>query len=52
MFADWDNTGVHRIGVFRSGQWWLDINNDHQWTQGIDKLFIFGQAGDVPVPGK
>ena len=50
LVADWTNTGVQRIGVFRSGQWWLDVNGDHQWTASPpDALYGFGQAGEAPV---
>jgi hypothetical protein len=51
VVGDWDHTGVQRIGVFRNGQWWLDINGDHQWTGPPDLEFNFGQAGDAPVFG-
>jgi hypothetical protein len=39
------------IGVFRNGQWWLDGNGDFAWTGSPDRLFYFGQAGDVPIMG-
>ncbi len=39
------------IGVFRSGQWWLDGNGDFNWTGPPDRLFYFGQTGDIPIMG-
>jgi hypothetical protein len=39
------------IGVFRSGQWWLDGNGDFKWTGPPDRLFDLGQAGDIPIMG-
>ena len=39
------------IGVFRGGQWWLDGNSDFRWTGSPDRLFYFGQAGDIPIMG-
>ncbi len=49
--GDWTNTGVIRAGVFRNGQWWLDLNNDGVWDAVHDTVFDFGQAGDIPVIG-
>ena len=51
LIGDWDGTGVERVGVFRNGQWWLDMNNDHLWDVAHDTVFNFGQSGDVPVIG-
>jgi hypothetical protein len=48
--ADWDGSGVQRIGVFRNGLWLLDINGDGVFDAG-DKTVNFGQAGDLPVIG-
>jgi hypothetical protein len=49
VVADWDSTGWQRIGVFRAGQWWLDLNGDHMWDAIHDQVFRYGIAGDVPV---
>jgi hypothetical protein len=38
-------------GVFRRGQWWLDVNGDGLWTKGVDAMNTFGEAGDLPVVG-
>ncbi len=40
-----------KIGVFRSGQWWMDVDGDFQWTAGADRLTFLGQNADVPVVG-
>ena len=48
--GDWTNTGVKRIGVFRSGLWILDTNGDGILGAG-DKVVSFGQTGDVPIVG-
>lgn len=50
VIGDWDGTGVARIGVFRSGVWYLDSNNDGVYDTG-DKTVSFGQAGDLPILG-
>jgi hypothetical protein len=48
--GDWTGSGVKRIGVFRSGLWILDTNNNGILDAG-DKVVSFGQAGDIPVIG-
>jgi len=48
--GDWTGSGVKRIGVFRSGLWILDTNNNGVLDAG-DKIVSFGQAGDIPVLG-
>ena len=39
-----------KIGVFRDGAWYLDINGNGAWDEG-DVTYSFGIAGDVPVTG-
>jgi hypothetical protein len=48
--GDWSGDGIKNIGVFRDGQWHLDVNGDGRWSDG-DREFVFGQAGDLPVVG-
>jgi hypothetical protein len=50
IVGDWTGSGVKRIGVFRSGLWILDTNNNGILDAG-DKVVSFGQAGDIPVLG-
>ncbi len=50
IVGDWDGTGWKRMGVFRSGTWYLDMNGDGYIDAG-DKTVVFGQAGDIPVVG-
>lgn len=50
VYADWDGTGVNRIGVFRNGTWFLDINGNGVLDAG-DRTVVFGQAGDIPLTG-
>ncbi len=42
-----------RIGLFRDGNWYLDLNNNGVWdgVAGGDGLFSFGAPGDIPVVG-
>ena len=32
VVGDWNGNGVSKIGVFRSGNWYLDYNGDGQWS--------------------
>jgi len=43
--------GIDRIGVFNSGNWYVDANNNHVWdgTAGGDAQWQFGNPGDIPV---
>ena len=49
--ADWDGSGKQRIGVFRAGLWYLDMNGDFQFDVGRDQNVRFGLPGDQPVAG-
>ncbi len=41
-----------RIGVFRNGEWYLDMNRNFAWDgTGTDWYRIFGITGDMPVVG-
>jgi hypothetical protein len=55
VVGDWNNSGVEKIGFFRSttGQWFLDLNGNGIWDgSGTDKLIAsFGMSGDLPVAG-
>ncbi|HZZ73143.1 MAG TPA: SdrD B-like domain-containing protein [Pirellulales bacterium] len=48
--GDWDGSGISRIGVFRHGHWYLDMDGNGKWSPG-DVVVDFGQAGDIPVVG-
>jgi CSLREA domain-containing protein len=47
--GDWTGNGRSKIGDFQSGTWHLDLNDNGTLDPG--ETFLFGQAGDVPVPG-
>jgi hypothetical protein len=42
-----------KIGVFRNGQWFLDLNGNGTWDGCVtDGCYAsFGRAGDLPVAG-
>jgi serine-aspartate repeat-containing protein C/D/E len=48
--GDWNGDGIRQIGVFRDGQWNLDMDGDGRFSE-VDAAVAFGQAGDVPVVG-
>ena len=45
-----DGPGTN-VGVFRSGQFWLDTDNDFAWTGSPDRFLVWGEAGDIPIIG-
>ena len=53
VVGDWTGSGVTRIGVFRDGVWFLDLNNNGKWDgpEGGDAVCHFGLRGDRPVAG-
>ena len=48
--GDWNGDGIRAIGVFRDGEWTLDLDGDGRFTE-TDGRYTFGQAGDLPVIG-
>ena len=53
VVGDWTGSGVVRMGVFRNGTWYLDLNNNGTWdgVDGGDAVYSFGLPGDIPVVG-
>jgi hypothetical protein len=47
------NVGPMRVGIFRSGFYWLeDVDGNQQFNQPPDQAFAFGGiAGDIPITG-
>lgn len=50
VVGDWNGDGISSIGVFREGQWLLDIDGNGRWSQH-DRRIDFGQPGDTPIVG-
>ena len=48
--GDWNGSGIRSVGVFRDGQWWLDVNGNGR-LDTTDLQCQFGQSGDLPVVG-
>ncbi len=48
--GDWNGDGIRTIGVYRDGEWTIDLNGDGRLTE-TDGHYSFGQAGDLPVVG-
>lgn len=48
--GDWTGTGVVRMGVFRAGAWYLDLNNNGAFDAN-EGPFLFGLPGDIAVVG-
>ena len=53
VIGDWTGDGRIRVGVFRNGEWYLDLNGNRKWdgVAGGDGIFEFGLPGDIPVTG-
>ena len=53
VIGDWTGDGRVRVGVFRNGDWFLDLNGNRKWdgVAGGDGIFQFGLPGDIPVAG-
>ncbi len=53
VWGDWDGSGITKIGLFKNGVWYLDLNGDGVWNSANDLMAKFGvgQAGAVPVTG-
>ena len=50
VVGDWTGDGITKLGVYRNGKWYLDINNNHV-LDADDKVFELGGPGDMPVVG-
>jgi serine-aspartate repeat-containing protein C/D/E len=48
--GDWTGDGVSKIGIFRNGTWFLDMDGNGRWSAG-DLMIGYGQEGDLPVVG-
>lgn len=48
--GDWNGDGIRAIGVYRDGEWTIDLDGDGRLGD-TDGHYTFGQAGDLPVIG-
>jgi hypothetical protein len=46
VVGNFDSDAKSEIGVFRNGDWYIDMDNDFTSS---DLEFTFGQAGDIPL---
>ena len=51
LTGDWTGDGVAKIGVYRNGDWYFDMNGDGRWNDGDVKLERMGGAGYRPIVG-
>jgi hypothetical protein len=52
VVGDWNGDGLEKIGIFRSGMWYLDFNGNGAWDGcGTDKCAgpIGGFPADLPI---
>ncbi len=56
VVSNWDGVGPDEVGVFRNGNWFLDLNGNDKWDGlgGLDPdvRFRFGGPTDTPVRGR
>lgn len=48
--GDWNGSGIKKIGIFRNGVWFLDMDGNGRWSDR-DLVIEFGREGDIPVVG-
>jgi serine-aspartate repeat-containing protein C/D/E len=48
--GDWNGDGIDTIGIFRGGNWRMDVNADGR-LNSRDRKTDFGQPGDYPIVG-
>jgi hypothetical protein len=50
VVGDWTGSGTTKVGVFRSGVWYLDLNDNAQWDgPAVDRQGSFGLPTDTPL---
>ncbi len=50
IVGDFNGDGIDEVGVFRDGQWFIDLNGNGQWD-AHDLWAKLGHQGDLPVVG-
>jgi len=54
VVGDWTGDGIAKVGIYRKGEWFLDLNGNGVWDGcGVDGCIASfgGLLGDVPVVG-
>ena len=53
VMGDWTGDGRIRVGVFRHGEWYLDLNGNRRWDgiEGGDGHYVLGLPEDTAVVG-
>lgn len=49
--GDFNGDGISTIGIFRDGDWILDVDGDGRLNPETDSQLELGQAGDLPLVG-
>lgn len=50
IVGDFNGDGRSDLGLFRDGEWFIDLNGNHRWDEH-DMWLQLGAAGDQPVTG-
>ena len=51
VVGDWTGDGKTKVGVYRNGNWYLDVRGNGTWDPNIDTVYGWGLPGDIPVVG-
>ncbi len=49
--GDWNGDGISKIGVYRHGTWFLDVNGNGEWDEGDVMVEHFSAEEGIPVVG-
>ena len=51
VVGGWTGDGKTKVGIFRNGEWHLDLSGTAQYNPATDLTGRFGSPGDIPVIG-
>ena len=49
--GDWNGDGIDKIGVFRNGTWYIDVNGNGVYDDGDVTIEGFGNDKSIPIVG-
>jgi serine-aspartate repeat-containing protein C/D/E len=50
VVGDWNGDGIHSIGIYRGGEWFMDVDGDGRWSKA-DRRASFGTRDGQPLVG-
>lgn len=49
--GDWNGDGIDKIGIYRGGTWYIDVNGNGVFDDGDVTVEGFGNSSSVPIVG-